>query len=77
MKKAQLQVKRTINASADKVWHVMGDDFVHVSKWANGVLTSVPNPNSEQKFSDAPTGGRVCQVKGFGEIVEDILVSIT
>lgn len=56
----------TVNASADKVWKILGDDFNDVSQWANPVLDSHAIP-------DLPEGsGRVCQGKGAGEVVETI-----
>ncbi len=57
----------TVNAPADKVWQIVGTEFNEVSKWADPVLDSQANPNlsNEEK-------GRICQVKGAGEVVETI-----
>ena len=63
----ELTKQVTINASAEKVWKIVGDDFNDVSEWASPVLESHANPN-------LPPGekGRVCQVKGAGEVVENV-----
>ena len=54
----------TINASADKVWKIVGTDFNNISEWASPVLESHAIP-------DLPPGsGRVCNVKGVGKVVE-------
>ena len=56
----------TVNASAEKVWKIIGTDFNDISEWASFVITSEANP-------DLPEGGgRVCNVKGAGEIYETI-----
>ncbi len=57
----------TVNAPVDKVWQIVGTDFNEISKWASPVLDShaIPNLSSEEK-------GRICQVKGAGEVVETI-----
>lgn len=63
----ELTKQVTVNASADKVWKIVGTDFNDISEWASPVLESHANPN-------LPKGekGRVCQVKGSGEIIENI-----
>ena len=63
----QFTRKTTVNVSADKAWELIGTDFNEVSRWASAVLTSEANPNlsSEEK-------GRVCNVKGSGEVFETI-----
>ena len=56
----------TVNASADKVWKILGDDFNNISEWASFVVDSNAIP-------DQPEGsGRICNVKGTGEVVETI-----
>ena len=63
-----MQLTRTtmVNASADKVWQILGDDFNNVSNWASAVIDSTAIP-------DQPEGsGRVCNVKGFGQVTESI-----
>ena len=64
----KMEIKRqvTVNASADKVWKILGADFNNISEWSSLVLESNPIP-------DLPPGsGRVCHVKGSGEVVETI-----
>ena len=57
----------TVNASAERVWKVIGEDFNDISEWSSFVNTSEAIPN-------LPEGsGRVCDVKGVGEIVETIV----
>ena len=56
----------TVNASAEKVWKIIGTNFNDISEWASFVVTSEANP-------DLPDGGgRVCNVKGVGEVYETI-----
>ncbi len=56
----------TVNASADQVWEVLGNQFNDVSKWASVVLDSKAIP-------DLPPGsGRICNVKGLGETYEKL-----
>ncbi len=56
----------TVNAPADKVWSILGTDFNKISEWASFVIDSEGIP-------DLPSGsGRVCQVKGSGEVKETI-----
>jgi hypothetical protein len=56
----------TINASADKVWEIIGTNFNDISEWSSFVITSEANPDVE------PGAGRVCHVKGAGEVVENL-----
>ncbi|MEM7035198.1 MAG: SRPBCC family protein [Chloroflexota bacterium] len=56
----------TVNSSADKVWNIVGNNFNEISAWASPVLDSHANP-------DVPEGGgRICNVKGAGQVVETI-----
>lgn len=62
----ELTKQITVNASADRVWKVIGTDFNNISEWASFVASSEANP-------DLPEGGgRVCKVDGFGDVVETI-----
>ncbi|MEM7126802.1 MAG: SRPBCC family protein [Chloroflexota bacterium] len=61
-----VQRQVTVNAPADKVWNILGADFTNISEWASFVVESKPIPNM-------PEGsGRVCNVKGTGEVKETI-----
>jgi len=70
----QLKNKVTIeiNTDAEHVWEIVASQFVNVSLWARDVISSRENTAIEKKFSDAPAGGRICEVKGMGEIDERI-----
>jgi len=60
----EFERKATINASADKVWKIIGTDFNDISEWASPVLESHAIPN-------LPEGsGRVCNVEGAGKVIE-------
>lgn len=59
-----------INQSASRLWQILAHDFVHISDWSSGVIASHANENAAKLFADAPVGGRVCTVPGFGEIDE-------
>ena len=62
----QFSKQITVNASAERVWKIIGEDFNDISEWSSFVLTSEANP-------DVPEGGgRVCNVKGVGDVVENI-----
>ncbi len=63
-----MEIKRqvTVNASADKVWKILGTDFNNMSEWSSFVLESKAIP-------DLPPGsGRVLNTKELGEVVETI-----
>lgn len=68
-----LTQKKLINAGNEKVWDILGNKFLYISIWASGVTSSKDNPETRKKFSDAPAGGRICTVKGLGELQENIL----
>lgn len=73
MKKLDVKLSKEINASADEVWGILGTNFLTISAWGSGILSSVDNANIPVKFEGAPAGGRVCDVKGFGKFDETIL----
>jgi Polyketide cyclase / dehydrase and lipid transport len=67
----QLKGHITINASANKVWHVLAHDFSNIGQWASAIpesqaVTGLPAPEG------AEVGGRVCAtaVPGFGDVQE-------
>ena len=63
-----MDVKRqlTVNASAEKLWQILGEDYDRVGEWTSEIPSSAPNP-------DLPTGqGRVCKTDGFGDAKETI-----
>lgn len=61
--------KITINAPADRVWKVVAHAFADVGLWASGIAHSVVNEAAAIP-EGASVGGRVCNVPGFGEILE-------
>ncbi len=63
-----MQVHRQIEikASADKVWKIVGTDFNNISEWSSSVS------ESHAASDTSPHGGRVCQIKGGGELVETL-----
>lgn len=73
MKKLDIKLSKEINASSDKVWEILGPNFLSISEWGTGILSSVNNPEANIKFENAPAGGRFCEVEGFGKFEELIL----
>ena len=63
----------TIEASPEEVWRVLADDFVRVSEWGPGVLSSGPNPATPYGVNGSAAGGRVCMVEGLGKTDERIV----
>ena len=70
----QLKGHTTINASANKVWHVLAHDFGNIGQWASAIpasraVTDLPAP------AGAEVGGRVCStaVPGFGDVQEQFM----
>ena len=61
----------SINASADKVWDVLGRDFANMGVWATPVTHSVAN-NEIAKVNNSPVGGRVCETS-VGKISEEFI----
>ncbi len=62
-----MQIKRqfTVNASANKVWDIIGHQFDRVSDWASGVYAS-HGIKTDAVFQDAAYSGRTCETKiGF------------
>ncbi len=63
----EIQRQITVNIPADRVWKIVGTDFNDVSQWASFVQTSQANPDLAEGEL-----GRVCDVNGFGKVVENI-----
>ncbi len=58
--------KITINASAERMWKILADDYDKVGEWTSQIEQSTSNP-------DLPVGeGRVCTTPGFGDVKETI-----
>lgn len=73
MKKLDIKLSKEIDASADNVWEILGPNFLTISEWGTGIISSVDNADASIKFDKAPAGGRICDVKGFGKFDERIL----
>ncbi len=63
----------TVNAPAEHVWHILGDDFAGVSHWATSVNHSTANTRATARPTDAPCGGRSCELAGFGATDERLV----
>ena len=55
-----------VNASAEKLWQILGRDYNNIGEWTSQVLQSTPNPNLDSGE------GRVCMVNGFGNTKETL-----
>ncbi|MEM9093015.1 MAG: SRPBCC family protein [Cyanobacteria bacterium P01_F01_bin.53] len=68
-----MQIKRqfTVNASADRLWEIMGLQFAHVSQWASSIYSSQERNNDTVPL-DAPCSGRTCET-AMGSFKEKIL----
>ena len=63
-----------VDGTSAQVWEVMVERFEHVADWASGVTSSGPNPAATNIVNGAPTGGRLCDVPGFGELDERLVM---
>ena len=61
--------KIIINASAEKVWDVLGRDFANIGKWSTAVAHSSAN-NDLPRVNNSPIGGRTCNTT-FGNVSEE------
>ena len=62
----KVQQQININASADKVWKILGTDFGAVDEWAARML------DSQGDKALGPKGGRVVQTVEYGEATETL-----
>ena len=58
-----------VNASAEKVWDVLGKDFANIGVWSTAVAHSSVN-NEAARVNNSPVGGRVCDTV-FGKVSEE------
>lgn len=72
---AKLDIKKTIEVkmNASNAWDIIGPNFLNIANWARGVYKSWNNESAQKKFENAPTGGRYCDVAGFGKFDERIV----
>ncbi len=59
----------TVNASAEKVWDILGRDFANISVWSTAVSHSIAN-DKLASVNNSPVGGRFCDTS-FGKISEE------
>jgi hypothetical protein len=71
----KIEVKResTIDATVEELWQVLSGGYTDVGSWASLVNWSKPNPEAIEILDGAPTGGRICDVPGFGRTDERII----
>lgn len=67
-----MKIKKTIiiDATADRVWEILGPRYAQAGDWASSVYASVPRLDLPA-LSDAPVAGRVCQTS-LGPFTETI-----
>jgi hypothetical protein len=63
----------TVNALAEHVWRIVGDDFAGVSRWATSVRHSTSNTQTTARPAGAPCDGRSCELTGFGATDERLV----
>ncbi|MFN8053595.1 MAG: SRPBCC family protein [Acidimicrobiales bacterium] len=63
----ELDLTRTavINAGPDRLWEILGDDFLDVAHWVRSIASSGANPNAPRNDAGRE-GGRSCEIAGFG-----------
>ncbi|MGR3513579.1 MAG: SRPBCC family protein [Paracoccaceae bacterium] len=64
----KIENNNTVNASADRCWRVLVDEFADIHHWSAGVAKS---------YMRDPNGGlvgnrRTCEIPGFGTLYEDV-----
>lgn len=71
----KLDIKQTIKVetTAVKAWEVSGPNFLNIGDWGRGIFKSWKNETAQERYSDAPAGGRYCEVAGFGTFDEQII----
>ena len=63
----EFTVKTSIDASADKLWGILGSDYSNIGSWTSQVLESHGPENV------GPGEARVCQTAGFGDTLETLV----
>ncbi|MDH3651883.1 MAG: SRPBCC family protein [Saprospiraceae bacterium] len=58
-----------VDASAEKVWDVLGRDFANIGVWSTAVSHSAAN-NEIASVNNSPVGGRLCETS-LGKISEE------
>ena len=73
MGKIEVKTEATIHATVEELWQILSGGFTDVETWASLVTWSEPNPQATEVLDGAPTGGRLCDVPGFGRTDERII----
>ncbi|MES0490367.1 MAG: SRPBCC family protein [Leptospirales bacterium] len=73
MGKLEIQQSYEVNTNAAKAWGVIGPDFVNIADWARGIQKSWENESVSKKQTNAPAGGRFCDLGSFGIFDERII----
>lgn len=70
-----LDVKASIeiNTSAEKVWEIIGPNFINIGDWGRGISKSWNNDALSTTIEGAPAGGRFCDLGKFGKADERIV----
>lgn len=58
--------KIDVEASAERLWQILAEDYDRVGEWTSEINQSAANPDL------APGEGRVCTTPGFGDVKETI-----
>lgn len=58
-----------IDASVDRVWEELTDNFASIGRWASGLESSSELAGTSQ-LQDTTSAGRACVAPGFGEVTE-------
>ena len=56
----KLSSETVIEASADRVWEIVGHQFARIGEWAAAIPASLANPPAAA-VAGAPVAGRVCE----------------
>jgi len=73
MGKLDIRQSIEVNTTTEKAWEIVGPNFLRIEEWGRGINKSWKNDDAQQKFTDAPAGGRFCEVSGFGTFDERIV----
>lgn len=73
MRKISIFESVEVNTGSDKAWEVIGPEFVNIAVWGPGIYKSWNNDSIEATISDAPAGGRYCDLGNQGIFDERII----
>ncbi len=63
-----------INASAEDLWRILGEEFTEVGRWASAIDSSAALPGGAEADPDRPAAGRTCHIGGFGDTEERLVL---